>query len=133
MSSKLCGKIEEVNSFELAGLGKNEDEAVFLKTADDCYLITHFKPFLAKEESVKVIIKDINQNKSGMGKKAPFGKIMEFYSKNPRVGEKFVYKTADKVLATGVINQIMVGEFEDVEEHFLETIREMLGTKSVCA
>ena len=87
MSSKLCEGMEEVNSFELAGLGKNEDEAVFLKTADDCYLITHFKPFLAKDGN-KVIIKDINQNKSGMGKKAPFGKIMEFYSNPERFYER---------------------------------------------
>lgn len=124
MSSKLREKTE-VESFDLATLGKNE--AVFLKTADNCYFISHFRTLwgVGDKNKNKVIIKDLKGNKSEMGKKAPFGKIVGSYSLNPKVREKFLYKT-DQMMVTETVCEIIAGDFETIEEHFFETIKEML-------
>lgn len=127
MLKELTEKAESVKCFDLKKLGKNQ--AVFLKTADNCYFITYFVPIvtLGSPDIATLIIKDFNGNKFQKGKKASFGKTIESYDENLKIGECFGYATMRDSVTTEIVSEVMVGYFQDVEWHFFETIKKMLG------
>lgn len=119
----------KIKCFDLKRLEKRQ--AIFLKTEENCYFITYFVPIvtLGSPDIATLIIKDFNGNKSQRGKKACFGKIIEHYDENPKVGECFSYATARDSVTTATVGEIKVGYFKDVEQLFLESIKKMLKTK----
>ncbi|MEK7522961.1 MAG: hypothetical protein AAB569_05235 [Patescibacteria group bacterium] len=118
-----------VKCFNLEKLDKNH--AIFFKTGDNCYFVTYFVPIvtLFTPNAIALIIKDFSGNKFQKGKKACFGKTIESYVQDIKVGECFSYVSAKGAVTTRTVDEIVVGYFKDVERHFLETIKERLQTK----
>lgn len=127
MLKELNEKAENVECFDLKKLGKNQ--AVFLKTADNCYFITYFVHIvtLGSPNITTLIIKDFAGNKSQKGKKVSFGKTIGSCDENLKIGGCFSYTTARDSVTIEAVSELMVGYFQDVEQHFLETIKKMLG------
>ena len=122
----MSDEMVKIKYFDLKRLEKRQ--AIFLKTEDNCYFMTYFVPIvtLGSPDIATLIIKDFNVNRSQKGKKACFGKTIEHYDENPKVGECFSYTTARDSVTTETVVEMKIGYFKDVEHHFLESPRRML-------
>lgn len=105
-------------------------KAIFLKTDDNCYLVAFFASRidgLRFPRELLPIIKDFYRNKSDLGKKAHFGQVMENYDQKVSIGDYFGYVSGGHSQATSKINEIIFGEHDFIEKHFLETIKTILA------
>lgn len=109
--------VENAKCFELDKLKKQE--AIFLKTADNCYFINCFSPIvtLGAPNRTKLVIKERNDNK------ACFEKTIDACNKSIKIGGNLVYTTAQRCVKTDKIEKIIFGFFKDVEQIFLDTIK----------
>lgn len=119
--------MKKIDSLDLRAM--ETGKAVFFQTADNCYFITFFASGIITLGSPKVkipIIKDFYQNKAELGRRAYLGRTMESHDREVSIGNCFGYANSGGQSETTKINEIIFGEYNLIEKHFLEAIKKML-------
>lgn len=117
-----------VKCFDLRYFNGKRNKAVFLKTESNCYFIGYFSLFLPEAgKDAVLILKDFYQNKGDGGEKAYFGQAIRVKKIDLviKAGDCFRYRTARGCEITEKIKEIKFGKSEQMEKHFLDTIKKM--------